>query len=341
MKQKILVISLGIIFLLNIRSIAKEPGKISGYMFGDYYYVAANHDEVREGKNGFWFRRIYFTYDHGLSENFSIRFRIEMNSAGNFTSNNKLEPFVKDAYLKWKHSRHTIIFGLSSTPTWDVIEKIWGYRAVEKTPLDLQKFGSSRDFGLAFKGSLDSQNRVNYHFMIANGSGTGTENNEGKKLLFSLGAKFTDNFFVEGYADFEERPGRTNRYTLQGFVAYQREDFRLGVQLAHQTRQTGEGLEDLKLQIASVFAAVKLSQQAWSLVRFDRTFDPNSFGNKISYIPFDATAKSNFFLAGVDITPIKNVHIIPNVEAVVYDEVSGERPDTDVIPRITFYYVWK
>lgn len=328
--------------LILTSGVYSQSAKISGYMFGDYYYVASNHNETLEDKNGFWFRRIYFTYDHALSEDFDIRFRLESNSAGDFSSKTKLEPFVKDAYLKWKHGRHNIIFGISPTPTWGVIESVWGYRSVEKTPLDLQKFGSSRDFGLAVKGSLDPEQRVNYHFMIANGASTGSENNAGKKVLLSLAGKISRNFLVEGYFDFEERPGASNRTTLQGFAAYQQERFRLGVQFAHQNREVGAGSEDLKLQIGSVFAAARLANKVWGFARIDRTFDPNPDGSSISYIPFDATAKSTFFLAGLDFRPINNVRIMPNVEAVLYDENdAGVKPDADMIPRVTFYYVFK
>ncbi|MCK4967090.1 hypothetical protein KAS50_08665, partial [bacterium] len=50
--------------------------KFSGYMFGDYYYVAKNHNEDNEGKNGFWYRRIYLTADRKLNDEFSVRFRM-------------------------------------------------------------------------------------------------------------------------------------------------------------------------------------------------------------------------------------------------------------------------
>jgi len=339
LKLKMFGLLVGIIIVLAGNTFAQ--GKISGYMFGDYYYVAANHNKDMEGKNGFWFRRIYLTYDHGLNEGFSVRFRIEMNSAGDFTSKRKLQPVVKDAYLKWKHARHNILFGISSTPTWGLIEKVWGYRSVEKTPLDLQKFGSSRDFGIAFKGSFDSQKRMNYHFMFANGSSNGSENNTGKKVMLALAANLSKHFVVQGYADFEARPGSSNRTTLQGFAAYQSENFRIGVQFAHQNRQVGVGVDDLKLQIASVFGTVRLSNRIWAFARFDRTFDPNPDGAKISYLPFDVSAKSNFFLAGLDFMLIETVHIIPNIETIFYDKVSGGRPNTDVVPRITFYYIWK
>jgi hypothetical protein len=37
---------------------------------------------------------------------------------------------------------------------------------------------------------------------------------------------------------------------------------------------------------------------------------------------------------------VADVHLMPNVEAVFYDEPvgGGEAPDTDVIPRITFHF---
>lgn len=337
MKPKFSILSLGFTFLLAGSLFAQ--GKISGYMFGDYYYMAGNHNEDLEGTNGFWMRRIYVTYDKGLSEAFSMRFRIEMNSAGNFTSKAKLTPVVKDAYLKWKNGQHSIYLGISGTPTWGVIEKFWGYRSVEKTALDLQKFGSSRDFALAFKGSLDSQKRINYHLMFGNGSSNGSENNKGKKVMLALSGKPSKSIILEGYVDFEEKPGKKNRYTVQGFAGYQNDSFRLGVQFAHQNRQVGAGMDDMQMQIGSIFGAAKFSDKVWGFARVDRQFDPNPDGAKISYIPFDATTESTFLLAGLDFIPAKNVHLMPNVEVVLYGEnSSGVSPNSDIIPRFTFYY---
>ena len=326
------------LLVLAIPVFGQDSGKFSGYMFGDYYYMAAHHNKEIEGRNGFWFRRVYFTYDRGLSEQFSIRFRLEMNSAGDFTSKSKLTPYIKDAYLKWKKGNHSIYLGISPTPTWGLVEKFWGYRSVEKTPLDLQKFGSSRDFGIAFKGALDRHKRFNYHLQLANGSSTGSETNKGKKVLLSLSAKTDNGFVVEGYVDFEARPGKANRYTLQGFAGYAMKTFRIGVHFAHQARQMETG-DDLKLNLASVFAVARLSEKVWGFARVDRQFDPNPDGAKISYLPFDPTAKSTLVIAGLDFRPIPKVHLMPNVELVVYDETAtGSKPDSDVVPRFTFFY---
>src|SRR3990170_722779 len=120
---KRLGIVLFILLFAGSAALAQENAfHFSGYMFGDYYYVAKNHREDIKGENGFWFRRIYFTVDKGLNESFDIRFRLEMNSPGDFTSSNKLTPFVKDAFVRWKKGNNQVLFGISPSPTWEFIE---------------------------------------------------------------------------------------------------------------------------------------------------------------------------------------------------------------------------
>src|SRR5512137_940288 len=131
--------------------------KLSGMAFGDYYWVAANQLDSLKNQNGFWLRRIYFTVDQTIATGWDTRFRLEAASPGTFgTSAATITSFVKDAYLRWQPGLHAVIIGISPSPTFDVIEGIWGYRDVEKTPLDLQKLGSSREFGIAVKGAFDS-----------------------------------------------------------------------------------------------------------------------------------------------------------------------------------------
>lgn len=318
----------------------KDNGKISGLVFGDAYWVAANHDPGIQDQNGFWIRRIYFTYDRNLSQDFSMRFRLEANSAGDFTTKATLEPKVKDAYLKWKSGRHSLLAGISPSPTWNFVENAWGYRWVEKTPLDLYKFGSSRDFGLAAQGSLDAAKKVNYHLMIGNGNGESTESNKGKKFMGSLRAQLGDYVTLEGYGDFDDRPGRTDRYTGQGFLTFAGDSWRAGVLFAHQTRRTNAG-SDLQLQVGSVFAAARLGNKVWAIARVDRQFDPNPDAEGISYLPFASAARSTLIIAGLDIAPVENVRLSPNVEIIAYDVAGGAAPDSDVMPRLTFFYQWK
>ncbi len=335
-----------VLFMLSVfNTIAlggdKPKDKFSGYMFGDVYWVAANHVSEIQDQNGIWFRRIYFTYDHSISDAFSTRLRLEMNSPGNFSTSSKLEPAVKDAYLKWKKGQTQFLLGISSTPTWGLVEKTWGYRSVEKTPLDLQKYGSSRDFGVALKGNLEQSGKVKYHLMLGNGNSNKSETNKGKKAMLALSFYPDDHLIFQAYGDWNDKPGDNDVFTFQGFAAYKTQKARIGVQFAQQTRNV-DGGEDVDLKIGSVFVAGQVGEKMNAFARVDRTFDPNPDGNKISYIPFDNASKATFFVGGLDFTPDKNVHFMPNVEVALYDEDdAGVSPDTDVIPRFTFYWVFK
>lgn len=338
--MKRIIILAGFLLLVCAAVAMGQNGRFSGYMFGDLYYVASNHKSNLEGRNGFWFRRIYFTYDKALTGGFSMQFRLEMASPGNFTSNSKLVPFVKDAYLKWSKGRHQLILGISSTPTWEIIEKVWGYRSVEKTPLDLQKWGSSRDFGLAAKGDLNESGSFKYHVMFANGAGNKGETNKGKKFLGSIGFYPNRSFLIEVYGDYESLPADKTVSTYQFFAAFKTDKIRLGVQYAHQTRTNATvGGNDLELNQVSAFLAANLSAKTNIFARVDRLMDPNPKGAGISYLPFDSTAKALFCVAGFDLLPSNDIHFIPNVEAVFYGKnEAGVKPGSDLIPRVTFYY---
>lgn len=311
--------------------------KLSGYMIADAYWIAANHDKSIKDQHGFWFRRIYLTFDQLISNNFSTRIRFEMSQPGNFPEKGeKMTPVVKDAYLKWNIGKTQAVFGLSSTPTWGIVEKTWGYRSVEKTPLDLQKLGSSRDLGLAVKGQFDESGIVKYHIMYGNGASNKSETDKGKSFLASLSYYPAKEIIVELYGDYHNVPGDNDIYTAQLFAAYKTKNFRVGLQFAHQTHKNSSSIST---EVASVFTAVKLSENWNTFFRIDRMFDANPSGHKVSYIPFDPSTKSTFIVAGLDYVLAKNVSIMPNIEAVLYDKnKSGESAKTDIIPRMTFYY---
>jgi hypothetical protein len=218
----------------------------------------------------------------------------------------------------------------------ELIESSWGYRAVERTPLDLQRFSSTRDFGVGVKGSFGENRRVRYHAMFGNGSGTDGEINEGKKTMLSVSFHPTEKVSLQVYGDFDKRPG-DNRTTYQFFGAYDGEKNRFGILYAQQTRENDPGPE-LDLDIASVFAVFKLKEDMNLLARLDQMFDPNPDGAEIPYLPFDPTAESTFALLGLDFAVGNRINLIPNIEAVSYRRVGGApSPDNDLIVRFTVF----
>lgn len=312
----------------------------SGLMFGDYYWVPAHHDSSVKNSNGFWFRRIYLTYEHTIHSAFSARIRLEMASAGDFsTSSVPLIPFIKDAYMKWTINQdHQAYLGISQPPTLTVIEKIWNYRFIEKTPLDLQRWAPSRDFGVAIRGKFLHEDKLHYHVMLANGSGNKSETNSGKKIMASVSYDFTKNFVFEAYVDCNDCDGSNDFFTYQGFLAFYKENMAIGLQYAHQTRHV-PGDKDEELDLLSAFVRFIISDKLGIVTRIDRMFTPNPLAARQWYLPFDPTAKSTLYILGVDYIPVKQVHITPNIEIIVYDiNDEGIKPGTDVMPRITFYY---
>lgn len=316
-----------------------NSGEINGRVFGDYYWIPLNHNADLEGNNGFWFRRIYFTYNHELSESFSGRFRLEMNSEGDFFTNTRMIPDVKDAYLRWDGEEHSIYAGISSVPTFDLVEDVWGYRSIEKSPLDLHGFGSSRDFGIKAKGQIGEGDKVGYNFMFGNGNSNRNELNESKKFMLALSYQLTDHWIIEGYGDFNGQPNNRNIFTAQGFLGYQSEKLNVGALYAYQFRNKTLLAGDLNQNLASAFIRYKHSTKFTSLFRIDHMFDPNPTGEGIDYLPFDDQAESTLFILGLDITLEADVHLIPNIESVIYGEDAlGQTPGMDLLPRLTLFY---
>jgi hypothetical protein len=310
---------------------------VSGLLFGDAYAVVDHHDPELEDQNGFWIRRIYLTFDFDVAEHWTARLRMEANTPGDFETSGKLEPFVKDAYLAWKGGDHSVLMGISPSPTFEFIEGFWGYRAVEKTPLDLYRMGSSRDFGVAAKGRL-AGGRVSYHAMLGNGAGESSETNEGKKVMLAVGFQATDALVFELYADTEDRPDSADRTTYQGFLGWKGGKCRVGLQYAHQERQL-EGGPDEPLAVGSIFGVVDLSARSKLLLRYDRSFDGNPEAGRIPYFRFADDTGFDLALVGFDWSLAKQVSLIPNVEYVTYRETGGRpAPDDDLMARLTLYF---
>lgn len=316
-------------------------GKLSGYMIGEYYSVLNQHYEDFEGLHGFWLRRIYFQYDNKLTDSIKMRLRFEINSPGDFKTSSTLNPFVKDAYLQFKLGGQDIKAGIQGPPTFEKVEDLWGYRALEKTPLDLLKLRSSRDFGISIKGHLDSGKKSAYVIMYGNGSSNKAETDKGKIIYGSLGFEPVKGLYLEAYGDLESIAGDKTYYVYQGFAAYSGDWGRLG--LLYSNKHYDHGETSLDYGVFSVFAVVKASSTVDLIGRFDKTFgngwEESFSGSKISYVPFANNVKSNFMVAAFSWQTVKNIWLIPNIKYVFYDKPeTGEKPAGDIYANFTLWF---
>jgi hypothetical protein len=234
-------------------------GKISGLMFGDYYWYYERHQDgisstdptPVEGQHGLWFRRIYFTYDFSYSERLTTRFRLEMNSDGEFAGGD-IAPYAKDAYVRWTYAaRQQLTLGIHPTLTFDWLDGFWGLRHIEKTPADLYRLDSSRDFGFSFSGPTPLAG-LSYAAQFGNESGSGSETQEGKIVRFESRYERNPGLAVEGFYSFGRRPAGEHRQTAQGVAGFRNDAWRVGGQYLWQQRRSG--MDDVPHQTISVWS---------------------------------------------------------------------------------------
>lgn len=345
---------------VNIQA-QKSNGKIHGYMFGDYFYNLSR-DTISNSLsnaafkgdkdfNGFQFRRIYFGYDYKINNSFSTRFRLEA-SQSELTNSSKMGLFVKDAYLKWHNifKGSDVILGISPVPTFSVSEKIWGYRSLLKTIMDLRKVASSRDFGIALKGKLNENGSIKYWVMAGNGEGNRPEDDKQKRIYAHINFEPVKNLNFTLYGDIKFRENiaspanhdkmlGNNVSTTAIFVGYKEKDnFSLGLEMFYQNYQneliTSNGLLTKTAMGISLFGYKDFSKKISLIARYDY-FDPTSNNN----YKFD---KRNLILGAVNYKVHPDVWIMPNIVIENYDDLAdGKTIDSSITARFSFFYKFK
>ena len=336
-------------------------GRVSGLVFGDVYYdvtgnpnhvytngadvlpayidpstpsatnPAAQPNVIGKDLNGLQIRRVYFQLDNDLSIKVATRFRLEADSK-ELTSGGKIGVFVKAAYVQVKNvlPSGNLFVGMTNTPTFENSEEYWGYRAVEKTLVDLRGLGPASDLGVNLKGFVDGSLRIGYSAMIGDGNGQKPENNRYKRLYFGLPLRPMENLRIEPYVDYEDFAGNADRALYKLFLGYEMKRAAIGAELADQVIHV-EGARNREPFGLSFFARGKATEKVGLFARYDR-WQPNTrAADRID---------TDLYIAGVDWEPYKDVHFMPNIEATQYRaRGAADAPaHHDLQARVTFYY---
>ncbi len=351
----------------------KPSGKLWGYTFGDFLYKghtnAFNMSNTQYGGTpkdftSFEFRRIYLGYDYDISEHFSTQLLLAYEGA-TFTTDGNRSVYIKAANLRWKNIFHNsdLVIGAMPTPTYSTTsEPVWGYRSLEKTIMDIRKIGASADVGISLQGKLNDRGDYGYNFMIANGSGAKPEADKFKKFYGDVFAKFADQkIIIDLGADNEwtqAKPYQKNKTTFKAFVAYQTKPFTIGVEAFQQVQKNNtvftealpSTVRDTVNALASgisIFARGPINNKLGYVVRYDYYNPDSKFNENNVYAgSYTGVFTESLFLAGLDYTPVKNVHLMPNIW---YDMYKNRYSAVNALPeksndlafRLTVYYIFK
>jgi len=328
-------------------------GKISGLAFGDYYYNidgnpnhgynAAGVDTIGQPNidgaknigqdlNGFQLRRIFFQLDNDFSVRYSTRFRLEADGKS-LTTDGKVSVAVRNAYVQAKSvvPRGDFLIGVMNTPQWQNAENFWGYRSIEKQIADFRGLGVGADFGASLNGFVDPNHRVGYLAMVANGLGQKPENNRYKKGAFALPLQLGD-LHVEPYADYEGGGNGTDKATYQIFTGYAFKRAALGFEAVDRVNHRPVG-GNQEPRGYSFWGRANPRPTLAGYARVDLWSPDKRAANRVD---------QTMYIFGLDWQPIKDIHFMPNVEAMQYRAKGTAVAPTyhDLQARITFYYVF-
>jgi hypothetical protein len=337
---------------------------------------ANQYTNIEKGRNAFQFRRVLLGYSYDITKRFTAEFVVaaEDNNAnsqgvlsGDLLSNNKFGFYVRFANLRWKNvwKNTDLVIGQSTTPAFSQSSEVyWGYRSVERTIADIRRTPSF-DFGVSLQGTFDSNKKYGYNLMVSNGTSARPENDRFKAFSGNIYAKFLDKkLMFDLYADYQRlnwAPGfHHSRNMVKLFAGYTTPALTVGVEafLNHgkddvigHTSSTADTLSVNAFGISTFARGPIVKGKVGFFARIDK-FNPDENYNDSNYIrdegltsAYEPNNKEMLIIGGLDFTPAKNIHFMPNVWYNSYTsqrtDVSGSiKKDHDLVYRVTFAYAF-
>jgi hypothetical protein len=333
---------------------------------------ANQYTGIPRNRNEFQFRRIYLGYDYNISRKFAAELLlaaednvVQGNNApsGDLLSDGKLTFYIKLANIRWKNiwKGTDLVVGQLATPTFSLLsDKIWAYRSIERTIADIRRTPSF-DLGAALQGSFDSKGNYGYNVMVGNGMGAKPEGDNFKWFYADVFAKFLDKRLIfDLYADYERITWVNGfhhaRNMVKGFIAYTTPAFTAGVEaFLNNGRVEVVGLNGvLKDTLNATATGIStyvhgeiVKSRLGYFARFD-SYNPDTKYDRVKYTKYtgftsnyEPNNREQFITAGLDFTPVKNVHFMPNVWYNKYiSNTAVPNSSYDLVYRMTFYFVF-
>ena len=304
--------------LLMVTFVLSQDGNISGVVHYNYSY---DLKEDAKDSNGFGLSRAYFTYKKNISDELSYTFQtdvgqlkvVNMDEDELVETKTQFVAYLKKAYVGWKSPIGKLFIGLQGMNVFNVTEKTWGFRFIEKSPMDLHKFSSSADMGIGYSGKI---NVINYHVTITNGTGyKKSEDDKYKKLAtqfvygekklvkndgHNLGLVYT----MESYDVSENKTESTTVMSL--FGGYAKNGLRVGGEFDIKT----DSGSDVTSQIMAFYGSYKVSDSIEGLLYYDM-YDPDTNTEKDGF---------NYMILGMNYYATKGLVITPNIRTKTFEE---------------------
>jgi hypothetical protein len=285
---------------------------VFGVVFSDYSYVLqepqpSNKTKGMAGANAFELRRAQIGYEHSFNKEFM----------GKITYDASLNA-LQEGYLSWNYNPwHTVTFGMSKSTAEATEEKVFGYRSLAPMMLTKNGFEIEYDKGITLNGKFDAEGSVYYDAAIANGSSPGPGEDKLKAYSGNLGFMFDKHSVLELYVDFENLGNGRNTMTAKLFYGFSMTDFSIGAEGFYRM-QKNFAVTNEKKDVApagvSLFGWFEMVPTVRGVLRVDfLEQDLNNGGPTSAHPAYLPSYRELYVNAGLDYSPIEQVHIIPNI----------------------------
>ena len=147
-----------ILLVVSITGFMFAEGKIGGVTYFDFI--------SSDDSTAFNFQRQYFGYGGDISDQVSFKILFDV---GRSDPDTRLTTYLKKAQVNYKSSFGKFNFGLIGMNTYGIQESNWGYRFIEQSAIDKNKFSATADIGVGFSRSLIDN--LNLSLLFVNGEG--------------------------------------------------------------------------------------------------------------------------------------------------------------------------
>lgn len=283
---------------------------ISGRMYFDLTSISQKSNGVKQPATGTGFdvKRFYLGVDHKFNDTYSANLTLDFNYVSN---DGETQAFIKKAYLQAKYSDAlTIRLGSADLPWVPFVEDLYGYRYIENTVIDRDKFGTSADWGIHALGKLGPNGALSYQVSVIDGAGYKAPlRSKGMDVEARLSYKVGD--VTLGIGGYRGKLGKdientvpVVRHTASRFdavAAYTTKTVRLGVEyFSAEDWNNVTTIASDKADGWSVFGSYKWDEK-WSVFgRYD-TVSPRKTTN--------SAMDDDYFNVGVSYSPTKIVDL--------------------------------
>ena len=311
-----------IISLITILSLClANDGKISGVTYFDYTHNDDGYD--------FELKRQYLNYSLTKSDDLKFKVVFDVGRTNKLDGeDNRLDAFLKKAQIDYNCDWWTTSWGIIGTNTYGVQEKNWGYRFIEKSPLDLNGFTSTADLGIGFSKTLQSNIHLSLQFTNGEGYKKPQSNDSHKTSLnITYGEQniSKNNGYNAGIAlSTEKKFDPIFMFSLYG--GYATDKFRFGLEYDMLSNDDFHPYNDgTEYTLASFTSNFKFSDKINIFARYDLIDDDNE--NDMN--------GENYLITGLTLDCGNGFIIAPNVRVKSFED---EAADSENEYKISFQF---